>query len=335
MEARNAFSELGAWVARKRRERRLQKEKERTLSKATEVVVDAADPRIRQVRGYKEKLGPAVQKAMSFADELVEALPGPVEVGRDTWAADPYVRAFFASVDEMGEVLRLDRELEAFFKGQSLTECYALLTMRRREQTVFRTDQIGEIIRRDVAKTAVSFVDHRIMSPCGTEVETRAAFKAQTLAVLSDYASEKFVSLRSQRDELRKQKDVMKAKLKVLRDEFHDSHPLGNRTDEQEGSKISEAGALLTEIDSRIEQANLVLNDPGGCLAHVADVLSHPLDNMKPETMTLRLSPMGIKEGEGSPEANPEILLTEIELRNGVKRVPVVAKFKRTEVLGL
>jgi hypothetical protein len=334
MEVRNAFSELGAWLFRKRRNRRPQKEKGRTLRRATEAVVGATDPRIRQVRGYREKLGPAVQEAMRFADELVEALPGPIEIGRDTWATDPYVRAFFTSVDEMLQILRLDRALEAFFQSQPLKACYALLTMSRREQTVFRTEQVGEIIRRDVAKTAVSFVDHRIVSTYGTEAETRAALKVQTLAVLSDDASQKLVSLRSERDELQDQKAIMKARLKVLREESHDSHPLKNCTDEQEGNKIREAMTLLTEIDSRIEQANLVLNEPEGCLAHVADVLSHPLDNMKKETITLRLSPMGIKEREGSPEANGQIFLTEIELRRGVRRIPVVAKFKRTEVLG-
>jgi hypothetical protein len=333
MEARNAFSDLGAWVVRKRRQRRLQKEKERTIRKATEMVVDATDPRIREVRGYREKLGSAVEEAMQFADALVEGLPGPIEVGRGTWATDPYLRAFFASVDEVREVLRLSHEIEAFFKRQPFAECYALLTMRRREQTVFGTEQVGEIIRRDVAQTAVSFVDHRIVSPCGSEAETRTALKARTLSVLSEYASEKIVSLRSQRDEFQAQKEVMKAKLKVLQEDFHDSHPLGNGTDEQEGSRISEARALLTEIDRRIEQANLVLNDPGVCLAHVADVLSRPRDNMKQDTVTLRLNPMGIKVCPDSQETCGEIVLTEIELRKGVKRVAVVVKLQRAEVL--
>jgi hypothetical protein len=333
MEARNAFSDLGAWVVRKGRQRRFQKEKERTISKATEMVVDATDPRIREVRGYREKLGSAVEEAMQFADALVEGLPGPIEVGRGTWATDPYVRAFFASVDEMWEVLRLDHEIEAFFKGQPVRECYALLTMRRREQTVFGTEQVGEIIRRDVAQTAVSFVDYRIVSPCGTEAETRAALKARTLSVLSEYAHETIRFLREQRDELRAQKEVVKAKLKVLREELHDSGITEGGVGGQEERRIQEARDLLAEIDRRIEHANVQISDPGGYLTLVAAVLNHPGDYLKRETVTLRLNPMGIKVGQGSPEACGEIQLSEIELTKGVKRVAVVTRLGRDEVL--
>jgi hypothetical protein len=333
MEAKNALSDLGSWVARKRRQRRLQKEKERAIRKSTELVVDATDPRIREVRGYREKLGSAVEEAIRFADALVEGLPGPIEVARGTWATDPHVRAFFAGADEIREVLRRDQELKAFFRGQPVTGCYALLTMEKREQTVLGTGQVGEIIRRDVAQTAVSFLGHRIVDPCQTEEETRAALKARTLWVLSEYASEKIVSLRSQRDELQAQKGVMKAKLKVLQEEFHDSHPLENGTDGQKGSKITEARALLTEIDRRIGQANLMLNDPGICLAHVVDVLSHSRKSMNLETVTLRLNPMGIKVDQDSPQAGGEILLTEIELRKGIRRVAVIVKLRRAEVL--
>jgi hypothetical protein len=325
----HAFSELRAWAARKRHERRLQKEKEKTIRESAEVVVDVTDPRIRQVAGYRKKLGPAVEAAMRFADALVEALPGPIEVGKETWATNPYVKAFFASVDEIQEVLRTDRELEAFFNSQPVTECYALLTMRKRERTVFGTEQIGEIIRREVAKTAVSFVDHRLVSLCRTEAETRAGLKAQTLLVLSDYASEKLVSSRVERGELRAQKEIVKVELKLLQEELKDSHPLGTGGDEPERSKISEARAILAEIDRRIGQLNRLLNDPENCLDHVADVLIHPRDSLKPETVTLRLNPMGIKVRQGSCAAFDRIELSEIELRKGVKRIAVVVKLQR------
>ncbi len=333
MEARNAFSDLGAWVVRKSRQRRLQKEKERTIRKATEMVVDATDPRIREVRGYRKKLGSAVDEAMQFADALVERLPGPIEVGRGTWATDPYVRAFFASVDEIREVLRLDHELKAFFRGQSFTGCYALLTMRRREQTVLGTGQVGEIIRRDVTETAVSFLDHRFLVPCRTEAETRAALKTRTVSVLSEYAHEKIDFLRGQRDELRAQKEVVKAKLKVLRAELYDSGIMEGGVEGQEERRVQEAVDLLSEIDRRIEHANVQISEPWGYLTLVAAVLSHPCDYLKQETVTLRLNPMGIKVRRGSPEACGEIELSEIELRKGIKRVAVVTRLGRGEVL--
>jgi len=329
----HVFSDLRAWLTRKRRERRLQKEKKETIGEATEAVVDATDPRIRQVGGYRKKLGPAVEEAMRFADALVDGLPGPIDVGKETWATDPYVRAFFASVDEVRQVLARDRELGAFFKKHPFEGCYALLTMNRREQTVFGTEKVGEIIRRGVAKTAVSFVSHRIVSPGATEAETRAALKAQTLAVLSEYASEKIVASRGDKEELQGQKEAVKVKLKVLEEAFHDSHPMGTGKDEREASKIDEARALLAEIDRRLGEANRVLNDPAGCLDHVADVLSHPRERLKLETVTLRLSPMAFKVPEDSPEACCEIQLSEMELRKGVKRAAVVVKVSRIEVL--
>jgi hypothetical protein len=333
MKARNAFSDLGAWVNRKWRQRRLQKEKAQTIQMATEVVVDATDPRIRQGRGYRAKLGPAVEEAMRFADELVDGLPGPILVGKERWATDPYVRAFFSSVDEMREVLRLDRELNAFFKGQPFTECYALLTMKRREQTVFGTEQVGGIIRRDVARTAVAFLDHRVVSPCRTENETRMALKTRTLSVLSEYASEGIVSLGSEREEFQAQREAVRVKLKVLQEEFRGSQGSEMGMDGEGEKRIRDARDLLAEIERRIAHANLFLNDPARCLEHVKAVLSRPGDHMRRETVALRLNPMGIKIGRDAPEDFGEITLTELELRKGVRRVTVVAKFPRPGVL--
>jgi hypothetical protein len=329
----NLFSDLGAWFARKRREKGSHEEGERTIREAVEKVVDGSDPKIRLARGYREKLGRAVEEALFFADALVEAIPGPIEVGKRTWATDPYVRAFFASVDEMREVLRLSREMEAFFKEQPFTECYALLTMRRREQTVLGTDQVGEIIRREVPKTAVSFLDHRIVSPCGTEAETRAALKTRVLSVLSEYAHEKIQSLRAQKEEIQAQKEVVKAKLKVLREEFHDSGIMEGGVAGQGERKIQEARDLLAEIDRRIEHANVQVSDPEGYLDLVVAVLSHPGDYLKPETVTLRLNPMGIKVGQDSSEAGGEIALREFELNRRVKRIAVLIKVEKGEVI--
>jgi hypothetical protein len=333
MGAKNAFSALVAWVARKRRQRRLQKEKERAIRKATEAVIDATDPKIRQVGGYLKKLGPAVERAVRFADEIVDRLPGPVEVATGTWATDPYVRAFFTSVDELREALRLSHEIVAFFKERPFVACHALLTMRRLEQTVFGTEQLGEIVRRDVAKTAVNFVDHRFVSPCETEAETKGALKARVLSVLSEYAYEKIRSLRGEKKELQEQREAVKTTLKVLREEFPDSEGLGGEEERQAEKRIREAEDLLTEMDRRIDRANSVLNDPGGCLAHVAGVLNQPRDHMKMETVTLRLSPMGIKVGHDSQETWGEIVLTEIGLGKGGKRVAVVVRLQRAEVL--
>jgi len=54
---------------------------------------------------------------------------------------------------------------------------------------------------------------------------------------------------------------------------------------------------------------------------------------MKMETVTLRLSPMGIKVGHDSQETSGEIVLTAIGLGKGGKRVAVVVRLQKAEVL--
>ena len=62
---------------------------ERTIERA----VDASDPRLRALPGYRKRLRTPVEAALRHTIALVERLPEPVEISRQAYRVDPRLRA--------------------------------------------------------------------------------------------------------------------------------------------------------------------------------------------------------------------------------------------------
>ena len=84
---------------------------------AIERAVDGTDPWLRTVSGYKNKLRPAVIRAIDHVIALVERLPPPIPVDLERRGDDPLLKAFFISLDEMRKIFGNDRNLAGFLTG--------------------------------------------------------------------------------------------------------------------------------------------------------------------------------------------------------------------------
>ena len=119
--------------------------KEQRLLAAIEQVVDQIEPRIRGISGYRRKMRPAVQRTLEFATEICDRIPGPIEVSRKTWSSDPMVKAFFAGTEDLRRVFSNSDDIREVFTSHPASEqmqCYAVLSMERREKTVL--DHLGK-----------------------------------------------------------------------------------------------------------------------------------------------------------------------------------------------
>ena len=150
------------------------------INEALEHVVDSIEPKMRYFPGYKKILNKGVATSLAYISNLVDTIPGPLFISSRTFTTDPQVNAYFATVADTQAVFSNSTELRDFFEAQenaALEDVYALLCMDVEEKTVMGMDLHKDIIRRDAMQTALSFSEHKILSPATNEADVRKGIK--------------------------------------------------------------------------------------------------------------------------------------------------------------
>jgi hypothetical protein len=275
---------------------------------AIERVVDGTDPRLRMARQYRKKLWTAVEHAIEYVIELVDALPPPVEIGSRGFIADPRLRALFTSSRHLQEILSFGKELHHYRQrigGGLPADLYAVLRMERTEKTVLGLALEGNMIRRDVPQTTVNFHDHRVAFPTGSETKTRREVKKRAFDYLIEAALDRLVSVRTQKQQLeQQQRQLLQKKTKLLKGAKVGLEPL---LDPPASTTITPAAIdrRLREIEvelGRIRADSATLDDH---LAKVVVTLREPEKHLRLERVSMTLDHMNIKvEKEVSHNAN-------------------------------
>ncbi|CAB1370378.1 hypothetical protein [Denitratisoma oestradiolicum] len=175
------------------------------LAGAVDHAVETAAPLLKVLSDYQHKLAPAVDRARDYCVRLVDAIPGPRDIGHHSFTTDSLIHCFFGSSDEilvtLGRSEDVRRHLEAT-PGPDDQVCYGLLGMRAHEKSVLGSAMMGDVLRQEVPQTLLYFSDHTVSS-LEADLETvrmrlrQAAFDS----LLHQYA-ERLASLRRQREEL-------------------------------------------------------------------------------------------------------------------------------------
>jgi hypothetical protein len=142
-----------------------------SIDTATQALIERAvatvDPLIRQASGYERKLMPAVRRAIEYCNDIAMRVPGPYEISRAAFAADPMVHALFGSADDIEEMLARSQCVRERLNELTLAtgQCCALLGMRHREKSGFGVELAGELVRMDVPQKTLYFSDHTLAEP--------------------------------------------------------------------------------------------------------------------------------------------------------------------------
>jgi hypothetical protein len=289
------------------------------VREAIERAVDATDPWLRAVSGYRKKLRPAVICAMDQVVALVHGLPAPVSLDPANYADDQRLKSLFISSDEMNRFLAGDRSLAQFIRGPGVgaSRVVALLAMEKQEQVTLTEDHSGDVVIRDVRQVTVTFDGHRFIDPSTDEGETRTLLRRRAYDHLLSLALRRLTSVKSERVELEQRCALLKNKLNLLEREgwgFNQADPSGK--------------AGVTEVEERIGKIETQLKELGGddrmlgkYLEIVADLLGRPEEHFWAKNETIFVGPMGVKGREAAKDASE---LTYSELRNAEGRSQVV-----------
>ena len=310
------------------------RQREAALHSAIETAVDGTDPRIRGISGYRRKLRPAVECALEYVEHLVAQVPGPVEIGRHTFATDAQVHAFFASPEHIQEVFSRSAALRDFVDhhaGLALCECYALLGMRRTEKTVLGTKMVGDMLRRDVRQIAVNFGDHELIAPAACEEEARKELKERAFANLVELALARIVSLRTRKQGLEERRVLLQAKLRSCKAAGPGLEPLAEPC-ACDPAKKAELGTRLAEIEGQLEAASADVDTLDDYLTQINHVLGHPQEYLWLDTVSMRLNRMGIKMDPTAQQLSDDITITEVAMKDTANVVIELVKYPTEEL---
>ncbi|MDT8388777.1 MAG: hypothetical protein RQ736_14845 [Thiogranum sp.] len=283
------------------------------IRERVEQVVDGTDARIRLVSGYQKKLRKVVEAALDYADTVVAQIPPAIEISRRSFGADPYVNAFFARFAEVRDMIRHSSEMQEFMRESGgdteVPRCYALMCMHRTERTVMGMELSGDIVKRDVAQTAVSFSGQRLYSPAPSEAEVREGLKDCLFTGLMTSALERIVQSRHASERLRSQQQILNARLLRLQRE-------------QSTDSVAEVHSIQQELQM-LEQklASVPLVTPQQSLEYVKEVFGNPEAFVRISNSALRLNKMGIKIPEDSTQPGNQLELTEVTIGNEPPRI--------------
>ncbi|NHZ69751.1 MAG: hypothetical protein GWP20_00765 [Thermotogales bacterium] len=306
--------------------------RERELRDAIEHVVEEIDPRIRALGGYRKKLKPCVERAFAYCTDVVTRIPGSIEVSSKSWGRDPVVKALFSRAEELRRVFSLSKEVHDFFDQHPAAEhCYALLSMRCSERTVLGMALRGEVIKKDVKQTSVSFTDHWVVKPSLSEPELRKNLEQRAFDYLIGYALEQITELVTAQHSLQQQRDLLEMQLKVAHLKSKSLAPL--MSDKGGTINIEALREQEEHAGQALEQAHARLKTLDDYIDRIAEVLGDPQTHLRLHRISMRLSKMNIKLDERSAESGQVLELSEASLGEHPKRVLLIAKFPRDDLL--
>jgi len=288
---------------------------ESLVREAIERAVEATDPWLRAVSGYRKKLRPAVLCAVKHAVALVESLPPTVVLHPANYADDLRLKALFISSDEMKRVVAGDRVLGRFLDGPEggAPLITTFLEMDKQEKVTLTENHSGDVVVRDVRQVTVTFDNYRFLDPAGDERETRRLLRRRAYDHMLALALRRLTGVKAEREGLEQRRELLTAKLGLLEREewgFDRAEP-GGKSD-------------MTEVEERIGELEAQLGELGGddrmletYLEIVAGVLAHPKEQLWTRNETIFLGCLGVRRNAPAGDT-AELRLTEIRNAEGL-----------------
>lgn len=268
---------------------------------AIERAVDGTDPWIRAVSGYQKKLRPAVLRAIDHVVALVDGMAPAMIVKPGSSGSDIGLRTFFISATDMWKILDSDPNLAAFLRGQKVAPpwIYALLIMEKNEKVFLGAELSGDIVLRDVPQIAVSFDDHRLLDPAGSECETRNQLKRRAFDHLLSLALGRISIVKTERDSLERHRALLQSKLNLLQ-----RGGWGFDTTAADGpTDVAGVEALLARIDAQMQELGGDDRMLEFYLNILIDVMGRPEEHLWAGKEALVIDRMGIKRSEAADDA--------------------------------
>lgn len=273
------------------------------------------DPMIRQIPDHARRLAPAVRHALDYCTDIAERIPGPHEISRSAFAADPLVHALFGSADDIELMLAKSQCVREHLPAMTLSggHCYALLGMRHREKSGFGVALDGAVVRGDVPQKTLYFSDHTLAEPAPDLAAIRERLRDLLFDGLLKSFAAHVAAVRARRDSLHQDQAIAHACLRS-------------------GNAPEIHTRRLTQLEEALRASADALQ-PERLLATLIEALAHPEPYLSLEPVSLRVDRSGVIIDQGAAATSDGDTLHFAELTNRDQRrwVVLLARIERDE----
>ena len=304
---------------------------EQDIARAIDIIIEQTDPRLRFVSGYRRKLRKPVVRSLVYTDDVVTRIPGPFEISRRTYGSDPQVNALFGSADDIEVLFARSNMLRRFFRDTPGCDLvYVPLIMLRREKRVLGMALSGDIIRREVARTAVNFSEHRLGIVCAaSEAELRSELQWRGIHFLAVTALENITRLKTGTAQLEEQRALLKMKLRDVQAQHRglDALVAAPPEDLQEQQALEQR---LEDTGRRLAEARTGVATLDDYLDQLCKVCNHPSHFLRVRQNSVTVDRMGIVPDAMSHQQGAEVVSATVSIGANPPVEVVLAAFQRT-----
>jgi hypothetical protein len=278
-----------------------------------EHAVTTGEPLIRQVGGYERKLAPAVQRAIDYCDDIASRIPGPFEISRAAFAADPMVHALFGSADDIEVMLSRSKCVRDHMMELTVTsgQCCALLGMRHREKVGFGIELTGNIVRMDVPQKTLYFADHTLAEPGPDVTATRAHLRDLLFDGLLKGFAAQVAEVRAEQSGLYREQSITHTLVRSGNDPATHTRRL-----ETLGEQLKASADAL---------------QPERLLDTLTATLANPEPHLHLDPVSVSVDRCGVITGVGSEGEGDTLHFAELSGRDKRRWVVIIAKIEREE----
>lgn len=281
-----------------------------------ERAVSAVDPMLRTVSGYGQRLAPAARSASDYCADIAERIPGPFEISRSAFAADPLVHALFASADDIEQMLARSQCVREHLVGAAAPmagACCALLGMRHREKAGFGARLVGEMVSFDSPQRTLYFSDHTLAEPAPNLAQARLHLTDVMFDSLLSSVAAHVADVRAEHSGLHQERAMEAARLRA------------NPGPEAHTRRLQELQERLHATGDALQPVKLIET--------LVDCLTRPEPYLRLDPVTVSVDRNGVITGtDATPDAGGDTLhFAELTSRDQRRWVVMLALIEREE----
>ena len=328
MATAGIFAALKDWWQKRRVAKRAAKLRKAVLDQTLEALISMTGLSIRAVSGYEQKLRPAMSTALDHINDLVAAIPGPLDISPQAWNRSPQVNALFISQTEMAPLFTRMGEAKKYFAMQRPDENFALLTMDRQDKTVFAVEKQGSLLKRDVPRTSVTYTNHRLLALAPNQDETRDLIKMRALGVLAQVLLEEIKQAKAREDELAYLENLYKVKLDSMGDWVDDAIP-GSEELRHKPRGAAQMEQALAKVREDLRRARRARNSNQAHMEALQGIMESAPKMFKARQHTIYLNEFAMVAKPGSDEQSNPLTLARISLGEDQRREALLVRFRQ------
>jgi len=296
------------------------------FAEAVEMVVDTVDPKIRVLSRYNKRMRSVVDTTWQFLDSLTEHLPSELHISRQSFAVDPRVRVLFENADSMLRILNQSAHLPEFFASHpQVDSALAFLSMEKNEKQFFGMELDGDMLKREVLQTAVSFNDHHFLAPSLEAQKAKEGIKCYGFVALLKKVNQLIMQSHFDIKRLEDTKRDITAEIRKLRAVLNNAEG----EDSLSSASIEKLNSERMVVESDLVQARIQTESPDRHMQYIIDVLREPQQYLRIERESLSVNNLGIKT-----EQAHVIEFATMEIENLLKRVAMIVSLHREDFSG-